>query len=74
MFRKKDTDSEGSTGGAGILRRSVGEGAPTELPQMTSGFTPRASSARIAPMWAQPRALPEPRARPMRGLRRTREV
>jgi len=32
MFRKKDTDSEGSTGGAGILRRSVGEGAPTELP------------------------------------------
>jgi cytoskeletal protein CcmA (bactofilin family) len=32
MFRKKDTDSEGSTGGEGILRRSVGEGAPTELP------------------------------------------
>jgi cytoskeletal protein CcmA (bactofilin family) len=32
MFRKKDTDSEGSTGGEGILRRSVGEGTPTELP------------------------------------------
>ena len=32
MFRKKDTDSEGSTGADGILRRSVGEGAPTELP------------------------------------------
>jgi cytoskeletal protein CcmA (bactofilin family) len=32
MFRKKDTDSEGSTGGEGILRRSVGEGAPSELP------------------------------------------
>ena len=32
MFRKKDTDSEGSTGGEGVLRRSVGEGAPTELP------------------------------------------
>jgi cytoskeletal protein CcmA (bactofilin family) len=31
MFRKKDTDSEGSTGGEGILRRSVGEGT-TELP------------------------------------------
>jgi cytoskeletal protein CcmA (bactofilin family) len=32
MFRKKDTDSEGSTAGEGVLRRSVGEGAPTELP------------------------------------------
>jgi cytoskeletal protein CcmA (bactofilin family) len=32
MFRKKDTDNEGSTGGEGVLRRSVGEGAPTELP------------------------------------------
>ena len=32
MFRKKDTDSETSTGGEGVLRRSVGEGAPTELP------------------------------------------
>jgi cytoskeletal protein CcmA (bactofilin family) len=32
MFRKKDTDSEGSTGGEGVLRRSVGEGAATELP------------------------------------------
>jgi cytoskeletal protein CcmA (bactofilin family) len=32
MFRKKDTDIEGSTGGEGILRRSVGEGASTELP------------------------------------------
>src|SRR5262245_10042252 len=30
---------------------------------------PRSSSARIAPMCAQPRALPEPRASPMRGLR-----
>ena len=32
MFRKKDTDSEGSTAGEGVLRRSVGEGSPTELP------------------------------------------
>jgi cytoskeletal protein CcmA (bactofilin family) len=32
MFRKKDTDSEGSTAGEGVLRRSVGEGAATELP------------------------------------------
>ena len=32
MFRKKDTDSEGSTGGESVLRRSVGEGAPTDLP------------------------------------------
>jgi cytoskeletal protein CcmA (bactofilin family) len=33
MFRKKDTDSEGSTGSEGVLRRSVGEGAQTELPR-----------------------------------------
>jgi cytoskeletal protein CcmA (bactofilin family) len=32
MFRKKDTDNEGSTGGESVLRRSVGEGASTELP------------------------------------------
>jgi cytoskeletal protein CcmA (bactofilin family) len=32
MFRKKDTDSEGSTGGESVLRRSVGEGASTDLP------------------------------------------
>jgi cytoskeletal protein CcmA (bactofilin family) len=32
MFRKKDTDNEGSTGGESVLRRSVGEGASTDLP------------------------------------------
>ena len=32
MFRKKDTDNEGSTGTEGVLRRSVGESAQTELP------------------------------------------
>src|SRR4051812_42375551 len=46
--------------------------APIEVPQMRSGFTPRSSSARIAPMCAQPRELPEPSARPMRGLRAIR--
>src|SRR5260221_591877 len=43
--------------------------APIEVPQMRSGFTPCSSRARIAPMCAQPRALPAPSARPMRGLR-----
>jgi cytoskeletal protein CcmA (bactofilin family) len=32
MFRKKDTDNEGSTGTDGVLRRPGGEGAHTELP------------------------------------------
>jgi cytoskeletal protein CcmA (bactofilin family) len=32
MFRKKDTDGEGSTAGEGVLRRSVGDSAQTELP------------------------------------------
>jgi cytoskeletal protein CcmA (bactofilin family) len=48
MFRKKDTDSEGSTGGEGILRRSVGEGTPTELPPRKvdlSGAGPLAGAA-----------------------------
>jgi cytoskeletal protein CcmA (bactofilin family) len=48
MFRKKDTDSEGSTGGEGILRRSVGEGTPTELPPRKvdlSGAGPIAGAA-----------------------------
>src|SRR5688572_16106950 len=31
---------------------------------------PRSSSARTTPMWAQPRALPEPSASPRRSLRR----
>src|SRR5687767_7358390 len=44
--------------------------APMEVPQMKSGLMPRSSSARMAPMCAQPRALPEPRARPIRGGRR----
>jgi len=53
MFRKKDTDSEGSTGGAGILRRSVGEGAPTELPPRkidlpTTGSGPALGAAQPA--------------------------
>src|SRR5204863_8802957 len=43
--------------------------APIEVPQMRSGLTPRSSSARMAPMCAQPRELPEPSASPMRGLR-----
>jgi cytoskeletal protein CcmA (bactofilin family) len=33
MFRKKDTDSEGSTAGEGVLRRPGGESAQTELPR-----------------------------------------
>lgn len=33
MFRKKDTESEGSAAGEGILRRPVGESAQTELPR-----------------------------------------
>ena len=41
MFRKKDTDSEGSTGGEGVLRRSGGEGAPTELPPRKVELTGR---------------------------------
>jgi cytoskeletal protein CcmA (bactofilin family) len=32
MFRKKDTDNEGSTGGEGVLRRPGGESTQTELP------------------------------------------
>jgi len=32
MFRKKDTDNEGSTGTEGVLRRPGGESAQTELP------------------------------------------
>src|SRR5689334_5448157 len=36
---------------------------------MRSNLMPRSSSARMAPMCAQPRALPEPSASPMRGLR-----
>src|SRR6185295_11194530 len=41
-----------------------------DVPQTRSALMPRSSSARIAPMCAQPRALPVPRASPMRGLRR----
>lgn len=33
MFRKKDTDSEGSTAGEGVLRRPGGESTQTELPR-----------------------------------------
>src|SRR5438132_6969112 len=40
-----------------------------EVPQTRSGLMPRSSSARMTPMCAQPRALPEPSASPMRGLR-----
>jgi cytoskeletal protein CcmA (bactofilin family) len=32
MFRKKDTESDGSTAGEGVLRRPGGESAQTELP------------------------------------------
>jgi cytoskeletal protein CcmA (bactofilin family) len=45
MFRKKDTDSEGSTAGEGVLRRSGGEGAPTELPPRKVDLTGAAPSA-----------------------------
>ncbi len=57
MFRKKDTDSEGSTGGAGILRRSVGEGAPTELPPRKVEL-PAAGSGPIAGAAAPAASLP----------------
>jgi cytoskeletal protein CcmA (bactofilin family) len=33
MFRKKETESEGSTAGEGVLRRPGGESAQTELPR-----------------------------------------
>jgi hypothetical protein len=48
MFRKKDTDSEGSTAGEGVLRRSGGEGAPTELPPRKVDLTGAAPSAGAA--------------------------
>src|SRR6185295_4362535 len=45
-----------------------------DVPQTRSALTPRSSSARIAPMCAQPRALPVPRASPMRGFRRMTKI
>jgi cytoskeletal protein CcmA (bactofilin family) len=44
MFRKKDTDSEGSTGGESVLRRSVGEGAASDLPPRKVDLTGAGSS------------------------------
>jgi cytoskeletal protein CcmA (bactofilin family) len=50
MFRKKDTDNEGSTGAEGVLRRSVGESAQTELQPRKVDLSDPASGPAGAPV------------------------
>jgi cytoskeletal protein CcmA (bactofilin family) len=54
MFRKKDTDNEGSTGAEGVLRRSVGESAQTELPPRKVDLSDPASGAAGSPVVSPP--------------------
>jgi cytoskeletal protein CcmA (bactofilin family) len=48
MFRKKDTESEGSTAGEGVLRRPGGESAQTELPRRKVDLSDSAPSSATA--------------------------
>src|SRR5690606_34378357 len=43
--------------------------APMEVPAIATISSPRSSSTSITPIWARPRAPPDPSTRPIRGLR-----
>lgn len=57
MFRKKDTESEGSAAGEGILRRPVGESAQAELPRRKVDAPGAASGGAAAPASSLPPSL-----------------